>query len=297
MGREVKRVPVGFDWPLNKVWQGYLMPDELSLPTCPTCDGQGYSPRARELFNVWYGYVPFRPEANRSEPLTPDTPAVRAFAQRNVDHSPGFYGDGEQAVRREATRLATMWNGQWSHHVNADDVAALMEAGRLPDLTHTWTRGSGWKPIEPPVVPTPEQVNEWAILTMGHDAINASAVVRARCQREAVSELCDRCGGEGDIGTPEQRAAYEAWERSEPPTGEGWQLWETVSEGSPISPVLGTAEELARWMTANKCTVSGPMSSYGAALRFVREGWAPSLVGSPGQGVIAGTEWIGAGTP
>ncbi len=31
------------------------------------------------------------------------------------------------------------------------------------------------------------------------------------------------------------------------PNGEGWQLWQTVSDG-PISPVFATAEELIDWM-------------------------------------------------
>lgn len=35
-------------------------------------------------------------------------------------------------------------------------------------------------------------------------------------------------------------------ERREPPSGEGWQVWETVSEGSPVTPVFPTAESLAR---------------------------------------------------
>lgn len=33
----------------------------------------------------------------------------------------------------------------------------------------------------------------------------------------------------------------------EPPVGEGWQLWQTVSDG-PISPVFATADELIDWM-------------------------------------------------
>lgn len=33
-----------------------------------------------------------------------------------------------------------------------------------------------------------------------------------------------------------------------PPTGEGWQMWEDTSEGSPMSPVFATREELARWL-------------------------------------------------
>ena len=35
MSREVKRVPLDFGWPLNKVWEGYLMPDSLKECPCP----------------------------------------------------------------------------------------------------------------------------------------------------------------------------------------------------------------------------------------------------------------------
>jgi hypothetical protein len=34
----------------------------------------------------------------------------------------------------------------------------------------------------------------------------------------------------------------------EPPLGDGYQLWETVSEGSPISPVFQTLELLCDWL-------------------------------------------------
>jgi hypothetical protein len=30
----------------------------------------------------------------------------------------------------------------------------------------------------------------------------------------------------------------------------GWQLYETVSEGSPLSPVCATKDELAAWMSS-----------------------------------------------
>lgn len=33
----------------------------------------------------------------------------------------------------------------------------------------------------------------------------------------------------------------------DPPTGEGYQAWETCSEGSPISPVFKTLGELLEW--------------------------------------------------
>ncbi|MGH4025307.1 MAG: hypothetical protein ACRDRV_12095 [Pseudonocardiaceae bacterium] len=35
MSHEVKRVPLDFGWPLNKVWEGYLMPDSLKERPCP----------------------------------------------------------------------------------------------------------------------------------------------------------------------------------------------------------------------------------------------------------------------
>ena len=33
----------------------------------------------------------------------------------------------------------------------------------------------------------------------------------------------------------------------DPPEGKGYQLWETTTEGAPISPVFKTLEELAEW--------------------------------------------------
>lgn len=61
--------------------------------------------------------------------------------------------------------------------------------------------------------------------------------------------ICQTCFGH--TGHPDDRAAIEAFERTEPPVGDGWQMWETVSEGSPISPVFSTPEELAEWLSQN----------------------------------------------
>jgi hypothetical protein len=45
--------------------------------------------------------------------------------------------------------------------------------------------------------------------------------------------------------------SFENWSASavenQPPPGDGYQLWENTSEGSPISPVFKTKEELATW--------------------------------------------------
>jgi hypothetical protein len=39
MGKQVKRVPINFDWPMNKIWWGYELPE---VP-CQTCAGIGKS--------------------------------------------------------------------------------------------------------------------------------------------------------------------------------------------------------------------------------------------------------------
>lgn len=292
MGREIRRVPSTFDHPLKEVWPGFLAPESLHENACPDCKS-GYSEHAQYLHDLWYGYQPFDPAATGSTPLTVDTPAVRTFAERHIDQSPGYYGAGEYAIVREARRLIEIWNGQWCHHLSQDDVDALVEDGRLHDFTHIWTRDAGWREKDPPVRPTAEQVNDWSLRGFGHDGINASVVVNARCEREGFPTRCARCEGYATLEAhPGQRAEAEAWEPTGPPEGEGWQLWETVSEGSPMSPVFATAEDLAGWMSLPERD-KHDWVPFDTALEFIREGWAPSLIATPETGVVSGVEFVG----
>jgi hypothetical protein len=85
-----------------------------------------------------------------------------------------------------------------------------------------------------------------------------------------------------------------------PPRGEGWQLWQTVSDG-PISPVFKTAEELIDWMCQPEPDPvlqgrkSGPWAQgwhRQTAERFVRgPGWAPSFFIRGGV-VVNGVEYV-----
>lgn len=250
--RTLKRVPLDFDWPLNEVWRGYIMPDHLQELPCEACDGSGYSLMASYYKDLWYGYVPFAPEETGSTPLTPDTPAVHRRAANNVGRYPYFYGREEDVIRKEARRLCEFWNGSWSHHLDQDDVDALVAANRLVDLTHEFVRGEGWVAKNPTPTITAQQVNEWSLEGLGHDAINCWVVVKAKCKREGSESTCRWCEGHGEVEKYEgQRAEAEAWEPVEPPLGPGFQLWETVSEGSPISPVFESAEALAEWCEGN----------------------------------------------
>ncbi len=58
-----------------------------------------------------------------------------------------------------------------------------------------------------------------------------------------------------------------------------YQVYETVSEGTPMSPVFATKEELIEWLV-NDGGQDGPHSRK-AAEAFVKNEWAPSMVIGP----------------
>ena len=58
-----------------------------------------------------------------------------------------------------------------------------------------------------------------------------------------------------------------------------YQMYETTSEGSPISPVMESPEELAQWLVDNAASsFAGQTASYDAWLRIAQGGWAPTAV-------------------
>jgi hypothetical protein len=198
-----------------------------------------------------------------------------------------FYGIGEAAIRREAVRLCDLWNGQWSHHLNESDIAALLEANRLHDLTCDWSAERGWFLKEPMPEITPEMVNTWSISGMGHDGINAGVCIEAACQRQGQEMACQTCQGVGVLWPSEElKAAHEAWARTEPPAGEAYQLWKTVSEGSPLSPPFETPTALAVWLATHRKKDGNTVANW---LTFIEAGWAPTLISfhTPAGGHVA----------
>jgi len=70
-----------------------------------------------------------------------------------------------------------------------------------------------------------------------------------------------------------------------------YQMYETCTEGKPISPVIETPEGLARWLADNVAkSFAGQTASYEAWLRVCQDGWAPSAVLIPGRGLVSGVE-------
>lgn len=203
MGREVRRVPLDFEWPIGEVWKGFINPHYRRCPYCKA----GYSA----------AYEAISEHINRL-----------MWDQRVQEHEAG---------RKITTFLAGRSSeGRIFGHDSMDAWAAIRKIGELAGLDDSW-----------------------------------------RC--------CSQCDGTGV--DPLVKAAYEAWEDYDPPAGDGWQVWETVSEGSPVSPVFPTAEELATWITQDRgCT-------YETAMGFVSAGWAPSMFGFNGH-IVDGV--IGVGT-
>ena len=104
----------------------------------------------------------------------------------------------------------------------------------------------------------------------GHDAIDRWRATKAIIRAAGLPDdwgTCPICNGHAIH--PDDFAASEAWEATEPPEGIGWQLWETTSEGSPQSPVFASAEELADW-AAEHATAFADMT-------LTREQWLHSF--------------------
>ena len=268
MSRKIFRVPLDFDAPLDQVWSGYLMPDIEPLPPCPNCDydgtgSQGWSTAA------WAMYETFWPHRIRTWDMTHQQADALSWrdklTQAEVNHLVAE-GHLQQRVQWEATATSpASWD--W---ISVPRTAAEVNAAN----------GRNEKPF--------------CELNLSG---SIGALMRFRCAQQGLPEYCLRCNGHGDLATDAEREAHQAvidaWEPTDPPTGEGWQYWTTVTEGSPLSPVFPTAEALASWLVSYECHPMDRMSSYAAALAFVKEGWAPSGFIGP-LGALNGPEVIAA---
>ena len=116
------------------------------------------------------------------------------------------------------------------------------------------------------------------------------------CQH-CTGEECPMCDGTGKAYPEVEPPAYELDKFPSYYANDehyGWQMWQTVSEGGPISPVCDSPEELARWLADNKASAGGySTATYEQWLAMIRVGWAPSLVVDSHRGVLTGVEAIG----
>jgi len=84
---------------------------------------------------------------------------------------------------------------------------------------------------------------------------------------------CPQCYGEGTcIPNVEPTSGYDK--------ENGYQVWQDVSEGGPVSPVFLKPEDLANWMVENDKSITRGTSYEGWLNMIKQEGSAPSMVGS-----------------
>jgi len=73
-----------------------------------------------------------------------------------------------------------------------------------------------------------------------------------------------------------------------------YQMYETCSEGTPISPVMETPEELAKWLENNNASAFGnKTANYKSWLSVAKGKDVCSAVIIPGKGLVSGVEAFG----
>lgn len=175
---------------------------------------------------VWKGYCsPYRATECRACGGTGYNPKTRRLSEDWYD----LQGTGKR----------------WCDKLLQVEVDALVEDGRL----RTYVDGE-WKKVPR----TAEEVNKANRREssfnheLHHDGSNHYRCVKIRGERLGFYGLCTVCEGSGNFWCdPKYEKLADEWERTEPPEGPGYQMWETTSEGSPSSPVFATMDELCVW--------------------------------------------------
>jgi hypothetical protein len=133
------------------------------------------------------------------------------------------------------------------------------ECGLQPEEdVHPWLREAGIERVSKDMTALSAGLAGRAPLhRFGHDACDVWTAFRKIVAAGGLPKrwgVCKTCRGSGM--DPKVKRTCSRWRPTEPPAGDGWQLWETTSDGSPVSPVFATADELASWC-AECCALSG----------------------------------------
>ncbi len=93
-------------------------------------------------------------------------------------------------------------------------------------------------------------------------------------EREGWELFCSKCKGHGKYWDSKEweYLATKGWKNIEPPTGDGYQLWETTSEGSPVTPVFSSLEKLAEYCEENSTTFGSDRATKEEWLQMFNDG-------------------------
>ncbi|HYX20433.1 MAG TPA: hypothetical protein VFA98_06265 [Thermoanaerobaculia bacterium] len=233
MSREIKRVALDFEWPLEEIWKGYINPH---FKRCPADDCRGGETAASTWVFAVANLIAMLGEQAASAPYE------KQLRQRGQIYPHPYLEEWAFAPRKDRQSVR--------------ETPALMP---FTEELLDFASGLAGKRLNPGHLNGNPEVDIYKKL------LKAAGIER-KAKGWGVCKVCDGTGCD-----PATRKAYESWKPEEPPAGPGWQLWETVSEGSPISPVFVHREMFVDHLV-------GKGYSKKAAEAFTKQGWAPSGV-------------------
>lgn len=250
--RTTKRVPLDFDHPRNEVWPGYLSPSPRPCPEGDACLN-GYT-----VDGAWLKSI---------------VTCLTLLSQCDHDRSRpnGLFPHPWLENLPFAPQTTKPVGRRWDGTPYRQDAPI----------------GEGYVPCIPKVAPATKAFNDLVLgllatvdpdraerrrtdMWMGHDSIDSWQIAKALVTAAGLDPdswgVCPTC--EGHCCHPDDIDMNDDWRPTEPPEGEGWQLWETTSEGSPVSPVFGTVEALASWCAINATWFGSEKTTYENWLRM-----------------------------
>lgn len=209
MGRLCKRVPLDFSWPMKTLWIGYVNP--YQGVKCPYCE-LGYSKQAQEIREQVY------PWKKGDEWRVQNPYRVKELYFPNAK---------EHNMTQEEVDY-------FMDHQHKNTIAEIQEvmSVNFPGATKV----------------TPEIFSTISLILCDFPHNLDRLMIKYHSEKEGWDSSCPHCHGEGMLFLNDEiKRLHEDFQWVEPPTGEGYQMWEDTSEGSPITPVFKTAEELAEY--------------------------------------------------
>ena len=216
MGRTLKRVALDFKWPKDKVWKGYINPHYKKCPEDgKTCFG-GENAAAVYLAHLANMFTVIADSANNGR----THPYCRTLPYGS--HHPDWELQPKEARKKFVDlvkKLTDDGNNGGPFGFSGSGHVIYFKLLEMIGIKNPDDKSD-------PDDKAPKPAYEWG--------------------------YCPVCKGEHM--DPAVKEAYDAWQEFEPPAGPGFQLWETTSEGSPISPVFETLDLLCAWAEKNAST-------------------------------------------